>query len=68
MEHGELSVMMDLTTRMQELSVKCLDSAGNAHSIIQCFKLLLKFNFLISIYHDFQLIFYFKLFPQQIVQ
>ena len=34
MEHGALSVMMDSMTRMQELSVKCLDSAGNAHSII----------------------------------
>ena len=27
---GELSVMMDLMRKMLELSVQCLDSAGNA--------------------------------------
>ena len=36
MAHGELSAMMNLMTRMLELSVKCLDSAGkhvpNAYS------------------------------------
>ena len=32
MEHGALSVMMDLMTRMLQLSVQCLDLVGNTLS------------------------------------